>query len=184
MTAWGGSALDIPNRSGNDLRASDYAISAIGDTQPGTLSALLAKGIEAHNGWMNRFLWVVVKRKGSLARGGNIAVLEPFVARLAEALAFAKQAGRLEMDAEAERFYEGVYDRLVESGDFIRHTERSAPYALRLAMLYALSACSAVIRAEHLQGALAVVDFCRASARLLFGKAGEPSNRTRSGFKC
>ena len=103
------------------------------------------------------FPWVMVKRTRSLPRGGNILVLEPFVARLAEALAFAKTAGRLEMDAEAGALWDKVYDELVESGDFIPHTERSAPYASRVAMLYALADCSRVIRVEHLRGALAVV---------------------------
>ena len=58
ITAWGGEGLEVPNRAGNDLRASDYAISVVGDTQPETLKFLLGKGkgIEAHNGWMNRFL--------------------------------------------------------------------------------------------------------------------------------
>ena len=174
LTAWGGSALDVPNRRGNDLRATDYSIAVIGDTQPGTLASLLGKGVEAHNGWMNRFLWAVVKRTRSLSRGGNIGVLEPFLDRLASALAFAKTVGRLEMDNEAQAVYEAVYDRLVESGDFIPHTERSAPYTLRLAMIYALADRSAVIRADHLRAALAVVEYCRESARLLFGKAGEP----------
>ena len=32
-----GRALEVPNRSGNDLRATDYAVSVIGDTQPETL---------------------------------------------------------------------------------------------------------------------------------------------------
>lgn len=48
ITAWGGVPLDVPNRSGNDLRTSDYSIAVIGDTQPGTLAKLLEKGVEQY----------------------------------------------------------------------------------------------------------------------------------------
>lgn len=49
------------------------------------------------------------------------------------------------------------------------HTERARPYVVRLSLLYALADRSQVIRCEHLQAALAVWEYCRESARLLFG---------------
>jgi hypothetical protein len=174
MTAWGGAGLDVPNREANRLKATDYNIAVVGDTQPRVLRRLLdsRKGSEAWSGWMNRYLWAVVHSPRSLPLGGDVGVLSPFVAPLAEALASVKQAGRLALDAEAEAHWRGVYPSLKVSGDSIPHTERAAPQTLRLAIIYALADKSGVIRLPHLQAALAVWDYCRESARLLFGDTG------------
>jgi Bifunctional DNA primase/polymerase, N-terminal/Protein of unknown function (DUF3987) len=169
MTAWGGSILEVLNRSGNDLRASDYSIAVIGDTQPETLKKLLEKGVESYNGWLNRFLWCVVKRVRNIPRPAKLEpLLSPFLERLASALAFAKQAGELAMDGEAESLWDSVYDELSISADSVPHTNRAEPYVMRLSMLYALADCSKVIRREHLQAALALWGYCRASAKLIF----------------
>jgi Protein of unknown function (DUF3987) len=170
MTAWGGSVLDVPNRSGNDLRASDYSIAVIGDTQPDTIRKLLEKGLESYNSWMNRFLWCVVRRTRNISRPAKLDhLLTPFLQRLASALAFAKQAGEVAMDSEAESLWHGVYGELSVSADGVPHTNRAEPYVMRLALIYALADGSAVIRFDHLQAALALWSYCRASANLIFG---------------
>ena len=171
LTAWGGTDLDVPNRNGNDLRATGYSIGVIGDTQPGTLKRLLesGKGVERFNGWLNRFLWCVVRSERDLPGGGNIGVLDPYQERLSAALEFAKSAGEMSRDTATDALWGEVYGALKRSGDAVPHTERARPYVMRLSMLYALTDCSAVIRVEHLRAALAVWDYCRESARLLFG---------------
>jgi hypothetical protein len=125
--------------------------------------------VEQHNGWYNRFLWCRVRSTRDVPGGGNMEVLKPFLDRLAAALAFAKQAGEVKRDAQAESLWCEVYGQLKRSGDSVPYTERARPYVLRLSMLYALTDSSPVIRREHLQAALAVWDYCRESARLLFG---------------
>ena len=92
-----------------------------------------------------------------------------FLERLASALAFAKQAGELAWDEEAVLLRKANYPRLKHSGDSIPHTDRMRAYVWRLAMLYALVDKSKTIRGEHYRAALAVVEYCRASARLRFG---------------
>lgn len=92
LGAFGGVPLEVPNRGENALSASGYAISVYGDTQPGTIRKLLEKGMEQHNGWMNRFLWCAVRSTRDLPGGGNIKVLEPFLDRLREAAI--RQGGR------------------------------------------------------------------------------------------
>ncbi|MBY0514064.1 MAG: bifunctional DNA primase/polymerase [Gemmataceae bacterium] len=172
LTVWGGEPLEVPNRGDNALSASGYAVSVYGDTQPGTLRKLLEKGTEGFSGWMNRFLWAAVRSELDLPGGGNILVLEPFVKPLADALAFAKQAGEVRRDADAERLWHEVYGTLKRSGDTVPHTDRARPYVVRLSLLYALADRSPVIRVEHLRAALAVFAYCRESARLIFG--GKP----------
>jgi phage gp16-like protein len=50
-------------------------------------------------------------------------------------------------------------------------TSRAEAQVMRLAMLYALLGQSAVIRAEHLEAALAVWQYAEQSARYIFGSA-------------
>ncbi len=175
LTAWGFEPLAIPNRGDNALAASEYAISVIGDTQPGTLHKLLEQGVEGVNGWLNRFLWCVPRSTRDLPHGGDITVLGPFVGRLAEALDFAKQAGEIRRDAEADTLWEGVYGELKRSGDGVPHTDRARPQVVRLSLLYALADRSPVVTVAHLRAALAVWDYCRASAAMAFGGRAAPA---------
>lgn len=103
--------------------------------------------------------------------GGSMEPLRPYLDRLASALAFAKHAGEVTWDAEAVPLRKAAYKVLKRSGDTIPHTDRMKAYAWRLAMIYALADEAKVIRAEHQRAALAVVEYCRASARLLFTDA-------------
>jgi hypothetical protein len=73
LTAWGGEPIELLNRGENKLRATGYSIGCVADTQPDTLREMLKQGgsIESVNGWMNRFLWLEVRRSKSLPLGGN-----------------------------------------------------------------------------------------------------------------
>ena len=175
--AWDGEPIHVPNRkkNGNALSATDYAVSLIGDITPGVLRKLLEGGTEAFDGWANRFLWAAVKRSRFLPDGGSMEPLKLYLDRLKSALAYAKQAGEVKRDAEAETLWESVYPSLCTSGDTVPHTDRARAYAVRLSMLYALADCSAEIRLNHLRAALALWDYCRASARLIFGTGQGPT---------
>jgi hypothetical protein len=170
--AWDGEPIHVPNRrkAGNALSASDYAISMVGDIQPEPLNRLLETGMEAWDGFANRFLWAKVRSMNDdLDDGGSMEPLRPFLDRLKDALAFAKQAGEVVWDAEAAQLRKANYPMLKRSGDTIPHTDRLKAQVWRLAMLYALVDRSAVIRAEHYRAAFAVVEYCRSSAKMLFG---------------
>jgi len=168
LTAWGGEPMQVPNRSDNALTASGYSLSVVADTQPAVFRALLAKGTEAHSGWCNRFLWAAVQSHRDLPSGGKIDVLEPFLPRLQVALTFAKTAGEMKRSAEAEALWASVYTGLKRSGDTVPHTDRARPQVVRLSMLFALADCSTEITVAHLRAALAVWQYCRSSARLIF----------------
>jgi hypothetical protein len=170
---WDGEPVHIPNRRDNSLVSSDYAVSLFGDITPKVLVKALATGTEGFDGYANRFLWVKVWSPHSLPDGGDMSVLEPFLTRLAEALTFAKNAGQMKRDDGAGRLWHEVYADLKASGDRIPHTDRARPYAVRLSMLYALADQSSIIREEHLRAGLAVLDFCRESARLLFATSSD-----------
>jgi hypothetical protein len=173
--AWDGKPIHLPNRRGNALSSQGYAISVLGDVTPKVLGKLLETGTESIDGWANRFLWCCVQSPRCVPSCGNMTVLEPFLVPLAEALAFAKKAGELKRDGTTEALWHEVYPALKASGDSVPHTERARPYVVRLHLLYALADCSPVIRQEHLQAALAVWNYCRSSARLLFADQQEAS---------
>ncbi len=166
---WDGDPIHVPNRKGNALDTSEYTFSLFGDITPGVLCKLMKGGTEAFDGSANRYLWASVRSRRSLPMGGNILVLKPFLERLRSGLEKAKQAGKVWFDADAQKRWEEVYPELKTSGDTVPHTDRARPYALRMALLYALVEGSVVIRLEHLQAALALWSYCRASAKLIFG---------------
>jgi hypothetical protein len=177
LQAWDGDPIHIPNRKPNALTATKYTISVCGDITPAALHRALKDGVEGENGWASRFLWGVTSRSRFLPNGGNLAGLAKYLPRLEASLNFAQQAGPMRRDAQAEKIWKEVYPGLRVSGDRIPHTEKAAPYVLRISMIYALADCSNIIRIEHLAAALAVWAFCGESARILF--AARPGDSPR-----
>jgi hypothetical protein len=167
--AWDGDPISIPNRGSNALATSGYTVSVAGDITPGALGKILSTGTEAVDGFANRFLWAAVQAGEPLPHGGDMSVIKPFLSALAEALAFGKQAEELKRDADANALWEAVYADLMASGDSVPHTDRARPQVVRLSMMYALLDKSTTICKPHLEAALAVWEYCRQSARLIFG---------------
>ena len=79
----------------------------------------------------------------------------------------------MERDSGARSIWHKVYPELSDGqpGLFGAVTSRAEAQVLRLSCLYALLADSAVVRAEHLIAALAVWEYCQASAQFIFGGA-------------
>jgi DNA-binding transcriptional ArsR family regulator len=134
---------------------------------------------EAANGFANRFLWVCVRRSKVLPDGGRLHEVDmaPFVRRLRAAVEFARSVGELRRDEEARAIWHEVYPELSEGkpGLLGAVIARAEAQVMRLACLYAVLDMSTVVRREHLLAALAVWDYCEASARFIFGDAlGDP----------
>jgi Protein of unknown function (DUF3987) len=154
--------------------ATDAHISIVGHITKDELRRLLSS-TEAANGFANRFLWLCSKRSKSLPHGGRLNQVDfsGVIRRLQNAASFTQNVEQMEQDPVAYALWEKVYHELSEGqlGLFGAVTSRSEAQVLRLACLYALLDCSAVVRAEHLMAALAVWDYCLASARFIFGAA-------------
>ncbi|NSW84278.1 MAG: DUF3854 domain-containing protein [Syntrophothermus sp.] len=134
---------------------------------------------EAGNGFGNRFLWICVRRSKLLPEGGRIGDVDfaPLVKRLTAAVEFGRNMGELKRDAEAAAWWRKVYPALSEGkpGLLGAILARAEAHVMRLACIYALLDLSPVVRAEHLQAALALWDYCERSARFIFGDAlGDP----------
>jgi hypothetical protein len=130
---------------------------------------------EAHNGFANRCLWTGVQRSQCLPEGGNLDghELSAVAAELRRALDWAADAGaiRLVRDNQARALWHEHYPALsqLRPGLYGAATSRAEAQVLRLSAIYAVLDCSPIIRLPHLQAALAVWDYCSASASLFFG---------------
>jgi hypothetical protein len=163
---------------GQPERTTGSLVTLIGHITPHELSQELTN-TEAANGFGNRWLWLYVVRSQKLPHGGDLRddELEPVATEIREALTFARQQGILGMTEEAREAWEHFYYSLDDTADdlFAAITARAEPHVRRLAVLYALLDCSQVVELSHLHAAIAVWDYCEASAAHIFGgKVGEP----------
>jgi Protein of unknown function (DUF3987) len=163
---------------GSPERTTGSLVSLIGHITVRELRGELTE-IEAGNGFANRWLWVHAKRSKKLPRGGSLTDdnLEPIARKVADALRLARARGMLDLTAEAWGVWEAAYDDLSETSDDLLGaiTARAEAHVRRLAVLYALLDDVDVVDVDHLQAALAVWDYCAASAAQVFGgKVGDP----------
>jgi hypothetical protein len=162
------------------LRATGAHIGVIGHiTRPELIRYL--SDTEAHNGYANRLLWCCIRRSKCLPEGGRVpeADLAALANRLRAVIQWAREKGEMEMrrDEAARGLWAAVYTGLSEGlpGLLGAATSRAEAQVLRLSAVYAVLDCSVAVRVEHLQAALAVWDYCFASARFIFGDAtGDP----------
>lgn len=136
-------------------------------------------GTDAANGFLNRFLWVCVRRSKVLPEGGSLdeAALEPIIQRLRQAVQFGRSAGELKRDEAARDIWRKVYPALSEGkpGLLGAVLSRAEAQVTRLACLYALQDKSYVVTQGHLMAALALWEYCEASAKYIFGqRLGDP----------
>jgi hypothetical protein len=162
----------------NPIRATGAHISIIAHITKDELLRHLTE-TEQSNGFANRFLWLLVKRSKVIPHPQGVPeeTLSPLIEQLRKAVVFARKTTRMDRDAEAEALWEGVYPELSKGkpGLFGAIIGRAEAQVMRLACLYALLDCSAIVKKEHLNAALALWDYAEDSARLIFGDAlGDP----------
>src|ERR1700722_13422302 len=136
---------------------------------------------EAHNGFANRCLWAWVERSNCLPDGGSLTAndLSPVARELRSALDWATATPEVlfRRDAAAGELWRDCYPSLSQVRPGVRGaaTSRAEAQVLRLSAIYAALDCTPVIALPHLEAALAVWDYCYASATLLFGRStGDP----------
>ena len=168
--AWDGGTLQTLTKN-SPAKATGAHISAIGHVTDEELRKYLT-ATESSNGFANRFLWACVRRSKCLPEGGRISEVDfaSIINRLKQAVDFARKTGEIVRDDEARQLWRDVYPELSEGkpGLWGAVTGRAEAQTARLACLYALLDCSAVVRAEHLQAALALWDYCDRSAGYVF----------------
>jgi len=169
--AWDSGTLRILTKNSPAV-ATGAHISIIGHVTKNELLRYLSD-IEAGNGFANRFLWACVKRSKVLPEGGGAPDLSEVIPRLNKALVVGRGMGEIKRDTAARRLWADVYPELSEGkpGLFGAVTARAEAQVLRLSVIYAILDGNPQISPRHLAAALAVWDFCEASARYIFGDA-------------
>lgn len=134
-------------------------------------------GIDAINGFANRFLWIYTSRSKKLPLGGEVpqAEMHRLVCGLKAAVAFGKKAGRLMMSEEAKTYWTAIYNSMDDDtpGDVGAVIARGEPQILRLSLIYAILDLSNVIEKVHIEAAAAVWAYAEESARFIFSEKAQ-----------
>jgi hypothetical protein len=173
--AWDGIDLRTLTKN-NAARASRPHVTVVGHITAEEIRRYLTT-TEAGNGFANRFLFVCVRRARLLPFGGGRVEWRGIPARVAAAIQRAREVGEVSWTEDARAVWRDAYPDLSngEPGMLGAVTARMEAQALRLALIYALLDGADAIAGPHLRAALAVVAYCRASARHVFGDAtGDP----------
>jgi hypothetical protein len=175
--SWDGDKLATLTRS-SPLTATGAHISIIGHITVDELRARISR-TEMGNGFANRFLFVLVRRSKELPFGGNLTDSE--ILHLGEqiktAVDKAKMVGRRELSTRARAKWAEIYHALsaAQPGLLGATTARAEAQTNRLALIYALLDGADQIDLPHLEAALAVWEYCEASAAHIFGSLlGDP----------
>ena len=171
--AWDSGNLHTLHRH-RPLQATGAHISLIGHITQYELAHHLHR-TEAHNGFANRCLWTAVRRSQCLPEGGNLTSddFAGIAGELRRALNWIRSGTEhppFTRDAHARELWNHRYPYLshARAALFGAATSRAEAQVLRLSAIYAALDCSPVVSIPHLEAALAVWDYCSASAALLF----------------
>ncbi len=175
--AWDSGDLN-PLTKNNPIRATGAHISIVGHTTREELLQHLNETEQA-NGFANRFIWLQVRRSKAIPEPTGVPeeLLARLIARLHQAVDFARGVGEIQRDETAREIWATVYPQLSEGRPRLLGAilARAEAQVMRLACIYALFDCSSVVCAKHLKAALALWDFSEACARRIFGdRLGQP----------
>lgn len=154
-------------------RATDAHISLIAHATPADIQAHLTT-TDILNGFANRILWTASRRSKLLPHGGQIATVNwnPVLARLRDSLDCARACGEMTFSGAAQELWSHQYERLMSGriGLWGAATSRAAPQVKRIACLFALLDAKMEVGEGQLLAAIAVWDYCEATARMVFGE--------------
>jgi hypothetical protein len=171
--AWDGGKLATLTKN-SPLKATDAHISIIGHITKTELLRQLSE-TDAHNGFANRFLWLLVRRSKALPFGGDWHTVDatPLIRQITVAVRYGREHREISWGDSARELWVEVYGGLSEGkpGLFGAATSRAEAQTVRLASLYATLDRSRTIERSHLEAALALWRYAEASALFIFGDA-------------
>ena len=170
---WDGVKLATLTKN-SPLKAADAHISVIGHITRTELLRLLSE-TDAHNGFANRHLWLLVRRSKALPFGDNWNTDDAAlpVQRIKDAVEFGREHRQVDWGQSAREPWTEVYEELSEDkpGLFGAVTSRAEAQVVRLAAIYAIMNQTPAIQSAHLEAALALWRYAEASALYSFGNA-------------
>lgn len=181
---WDGVSLK-PATKTNRLWASNPHVGMLAAITPSELLGCMATR-DLSNGFANRFLpyWAERSRLLPFPKATSADEVDRLARHVLEVLEFCRadrwsdsDTLRVELSPEASKRWSDLYrgelnDR--SHGERINALiERRAPMLLRLAMLFALTDCTATVNTKHIEAALAWIRYSVDSVRFIFGSASD-----------
>jgi hypothetical protein len=183
-SAPGGSFSLHFSRRGSDnknspLKASEPHVSLIGHTTRDELLGTL-KMVDLNNGMANRILWCAARRTGDMPNAefldwsSHPVLIEQLRKIFRQRSPNTAEPDLFSRSPEAKNYWDALYRKL--NGEKQNSTidavlARDTSHILKIALIFAITDQASRIEVQHLKAALAVVDFCRDSARWVFGQA-------------
>lgn len=131
---------------------------------------------QIRNGFANRGLFCMSRRSKFLPRGvPNPPEVAQIGVRLGNAIRKARSVGLVEWDERTGYAWDLAYRSFGQGAPSAKLADleaRGDMHCMRIAMLFAILDGGRLIERQHLTAALAVWEYCRDSARLLFGPTG------------
>jgi hypothetical protein len=172
------SSLRTSNKN-SPLKASDPHVSLIGHTTKAEILESL-KEVDLNNGMANRVLWCAAQRTGDMPDAEPIFwhehpdIMERLRQIFRQHRPNTDEPVFFRRSPEAKNYWDALYRRLnaiKQSSTLDAILARDTSHILKVALIFAISDQANEIERQHLEAALAVVDFCCNSARWIFGRA-------------
>jgi hypothetical protein len=173
---WDGDPLDdvVKGKSNdgisNSVRCAEPHISIFADTTKSELISKMPAGAD-ENGFGNRFLYCYAYRTKLCPNGGPELDWGQEIARLIEAVEFAKDIKHVPMTKVAHKVWSHMYEEMERTrpgGMLGLMVTRGPAHVRRLAMILALLDLNDAVETKHLHAAKKFWDYCEESARYIF----------------
>jgi len=177
--AWDSPRLLKTSNKNSPLKATDPHVSLIGHTTRDELLATLNM-VDLNNGMANRVLWCAAKRTGDMPDAEPIfwreqtEILDRLKGVLQQRFANTDDPAFIARSQDAKNYWDTLYCKLnaeKQNGTLDAVLARDTSHILKLSLILAITDQAMKIERRHIEAALAIVDFCQASARWIFGKA-------------
>jgi hypothetical protein len=177
--SWDHGNLRILSRN-QPVTATGAHISIVGHATQADIRRLLTE-TDMANGFGNRLLWPAVRRSKVLPEGGELDRINwtPITRKLTAIVATIRAwpDPKMRRDATAGKVWAGIYEPLSagKPGLLGAILSRAEAQVMRLACVFAMLDRSREVCGRHLIAAVALWDYCEASARFIFGDSlGDP----------
>ena len=185
---WDSRYAYVPTKN-QPLSVDNAFLSVIGHVTIDDLEEYLT-AVSMGNGLVNRFAWFNTYRDGDLPNGGDfdsiLDAVDPLISSVAFTIEFAKLNRAFDhpckRSVEAGELWAQIYRgplARTKTGNYAKATVRAAPIIMRLALIYAVLDRSNVIEVPHLESAMAVWQYCDATAAHIFGNPLHDGNMAR-----
>jgi hypothetical protein len=136
--------------------------------------------VDLNNGMANRVLWCAAQRTGDMPNAeflnwkNHPDIIERLKQIFRQRFPNTDEPAFFSRSPEAKKYWDTLYRKLnaeKQNSTIDAVLARDTSHILKIALIFAITDQALSIEIEHLKAALAVIDFCRDSARWIFGKA-------------